>query len=72
MDEKNETSIFNTTHKKRDIFVQKKKKKKKREEKNKYSQYFVQIYSILDIDTSNAIIFVIPMLCYKNNVIYDI
>lgn len=68
---KNETSIFNTTLKKRDIFVQK-KKKKKREEKNKYSQYFVQIYSILHIDTSNAIIFVIPMLCYKNNVIYDI
>lgn len=71
MDEKMKRQ-FSTQHLKNAIYLCKKKRKKKREEKNKYSQYFVQIYSILHIDTSNAIIFVIPMLCYKNNVIYDI
>lgn len=70
MDEKMKRQ-FSTQHLKNAIYLCK-KRKKKREEKNKYSQYFVQIYSILHIDTSNAIIFVIPMLCYKNNVIYDI
>ena len=43
---KNETSIFNTTHKKRDIFVQKKKKKKKKKEKKKINIHNISYRSI--------------------------